>query len=87
MVVTTCIDVDIENEKMMISLLKYKCGKQFTTNLEGMVNDVLLSKALNSKFQGTVYFMLEYSYSVLLAFVNRSTSNKKRTADGIIYRY
>jgi cullin 4 len=40
----------LELERIFISLLKAECGPSFTTNLEGMITDVVISGVLNDRY-------------------------------------
>jgi hypothetical protein len=38
-------------EKYLINRLKLLCGMEFTSNLEGMINDYFQNKDLNEKYK------------------------------------
>ena len=47
----------IDAEKSMISKLKEECGSQFTNKLEGMFNDMEISKDIMDAFKQSVHLL------------------------------
>lgn len=49
----------IDAEKSMIAKLKEECGSQFTNKLEGMFNDMEISKELMESFKNSVKILIQ----------------------------
>lgn len=66
--------VSLDTEKLLISLMKMHSGVSYTIKLEGMVNDYLLSKDLNTSWRCSPYVSeLQVHLSEFLCNVYRLT--------------
>jgi cullin 3 len=67
--------VSDEAEKLMVSLLKAECGYQFTTKLEGMFNDMRISRETRDKWK-------QYSNSTTTTTTTTATTTRKVRSGG-----